>query len=252
MPRCSAILRYRSPMLVRRIPSRCDRSIETVVLPLPRSPLRTTDRRVCMANHNVPLEHAELVALGVGEHDMVGPAAQLVLLDDGGARGGEPLDRRLYPRPAHPPRLRAPATDLDVQVYPVLDHLVLGHLEERDARQPALGIDERGAVVPLLFGYLVVGEPLWPAGEALGRRRVDVPQRGLPEGGQRAGPVAVDRQRPLRRHAASSSTGNGPGCTIPSRWVARVSATYRSLRPRGDSARIAAGSPTTTLSNSNP
>ena len=46
----------------------------------------------------------------------------------------------------------------------------------------------------------------------------------------------------LGKSARPARTGGmSPACTTPSRWVARVSATYRSLSPRGDSARIRPG-----------
>src|SRR6266545_7736798 len=44
------------------------------------------------------------------------------------------------------------------------------------------------------------------------------------------------------------TSGAGPQWTTPSRWVALVIATYRSLRPRGDSPRIWAGSAISTES----
>ena len=44
----------------------------------------------------------------------------------------------------------------------------------------------------------------------------------------------------------------GPVCTTPTRWVALVSATYRSLRPRGEASSISAGSAMSTESNSRP
>ncbi len=46
--------------------------------------------------------------------------------------------------------------------------------------------------------------------------------------------------------------GNGSRCRTPSRWVARVRATYSSAAPRGPSARIRSGSTTRTASNSRP
>ena len=62
------------------------------------------------------------------------------------------------------------------------------------------------------------------------------------------GPLCAGRwpSRALR------SRGSSPGMTSPSLRVVRVSATYRSARPRGDACSIPAGSTMTTESNSSP
>jgi hypothetical protein len=43
------------------------------------------------------------------------------------------LDMLEHARPAYVDRYRTPATKLDVDVHPVLDHLALGHLQQGQA-----------------------------------------------------------------------------------------------------------------------
>src|SRR3984957_6228887 len=125
----------------------------------------------------------------------------------------------------------------------------------RPVRQP-------GQVVSDQVGHLVAD----PADLRRVPERGWTRRRGVLGGGVLGGGVlrwaglgwgALVRSGPGRRGhgrgaSLSSTSGTGPGWTTPSRWVALVIATYRSLRPRGDSPRIWAGSAISTESNSSP
>lgn len=65
-------------------------------------------------------------------------------------------------------------------------------------------------------------------------------------------PTGPGFRQDARSSTCARTSGAGAGCTISRRRLALVSATYRSLRPRGDASSTAWGPTTSTESNSSP
>src|SRR5215813_12231982 len=73
---------------------------------------------------------------------------------DGGAQAGQPAGLRVDSLPASPDRVRPPATGVDVEVQPVLDHLGIRDGMEPDARPVAVWVaDPVRPVDQLLLGH---------------------------------------------------------------------------------------------------
>src|SRR5215207_4933358 len=147
-------------------------------------------------------DDAELVALGIGHHDVAGDAAYHSLPYHCGTCFEQPLHSLGHARPSDVLWL-VPAAHLEVDVQPVLDHLRLRHLQERDARPYSLGVDQVGAVVPFVRRHLPPDQPLLPAREALRHRSVHVAEGLAPERGQAGRVGAVDRDPPHDSHGLS-------------------------------------------------
>ena len=107
--------------------------------------------------------HAELVALGVGQHRppaAVGPAAAV---DQRGAQADQPVHLSVAERVGH-----------EVEVEPVLHRLGLGDGEEEQAGLATVGVDDHGFGVVGVLGVIDEPEHIGPeVGQEVGRPAVD-------------------------------------------------------------------------------
>src|SRR6266702_7418593 len=168
--------------------------------------------------------YAELVALGVAQHDRVAPHV-LVHPGDAGARLHQLLhffaDQSLaffsfHLTVGHP----------DVEVNPVLGGLPLGHALEIHPRPLVGRVDNGGLVAELLLRHADGPAEIFPGLEAMRRRLEHVVQRESPEVGElgRLGGVddhldlEVHGQAPLpskcHRYRSRSSAISAPRCSI--------------------------------------
>jgi hypothetical protein len=106
---------------------------------------------------------------------------------------------------------RAPgATDVEVEVQPVLGRFAFWNPLDEDARRDAVGIDDGPGVVPVLLGDLHRSGPVVPRFEPLRGRRDDIAERQHPELGEGRRVAAVehdlDAGGPLAGYGGSMST----------------------------------------------
>src|ERR1039457_5820338 len=149
-----------------------------------------------------PSVDVELVALRVFHRDaVVVEAFGIQDTDEQGTETGQTGRLRVDALPARLDRNRAPATDTDIEVQPVLGRFALRYHLEPDPRPPPAGIDDAvRASAQLILGHSDVSPVPIPAGEAIWRRFKLVSQCGGPEARERLRVSAVDHQLEAHGH----------------------------------------------------
>ena len=180
---------------------------------------------------------AELVALGIGQHDEARAhrGSGLVATYPRRPQCDEPVTLGLQRR--HPLVSLQPGSRTDIEMDAVLARLVLRHLLEEQAWTAAVRVLDGRPRVALLRRHAYPGEEVVPRGQRVGtlgqvgsrRAGVDVAQRVAPEGRQCPRVAGVEGDLDLAAHRRAPFVGSGacPG----SAWHPGRTESVRCPRP---------------------